>query len=68
MKFLLHTGSRPASKFLDLEQMVVTYPQLCDSDYKVDMEKDWVGIDKKFKPVALPWVRMLDVSKKIVYS
>jgi hypothetical protein len=54
MKLLFHAGSRPASKFLDLEQMVVSYPQLCDSDFKVDMEKDWVGIDKKFKPVALP--------------
>ena len=48
------TGSRPASKFLDLEQMIVSYPQLCDPDYQVDVEKDWVGIDKKFKPVALP--------------
>lgn len=54
MKFLFRAGSRPASKFLDLEQVVVSYPQLCDPDYKVDMEKDWAGIDKKFKPVALP--------------
>ena len=45
-------GYQPASNYL--VQKIVTYPQLYDSEYEVDLEKDWTGVDKHFKPIPLP--------------
>ena len=36
-----------------LEQKVKTFPGLCDQDYEVDLQRDWVDMGD-FKPIPLP--------------
>jgi len=36
-----------------LERKVKSFPGLSDPDYKVDVENDWVGMEK-YAPIPLP--------------